>query len=58
VAAVPVAAEDTCRDLTSFVDELVCPLRPVNFMAVGEWYEDFGQTTDQEVRDLMSLHAN
>lgn len=54
VVAVPVAAEDTCRDLIPLVDELVCPLRPEYFNAVGAWYEVFEQTSDREVIDLMT----
>jgi len=55
VVAVPVAAEDTCRDLVPLVDELVCPLRPDYFNAVGAWYDVFEQTTDREVIELMAL---
>ncbi len=53
VVAVPVAAGDTCQQLTPLVDEFVCPLRPENFYAVGAWYEDFAQTSDDEVAVLM-----
>jgi predicted phosphoribosyltransferase len=50
VVAVPVAAADTCRELETDADEVVCALTPEPFTAVGEWYRDFRQTTDDEVR--------
>ena len=53
VVAVPVAAASTCEDLKHEVDEIVCVLTPDNFFAVGQWYEDFSQITDEEVRDLL-----
>jgi len=53
VVAVPVAAAETCHDLRAEADEVICPVNPSNFHAVGMWYEDFGQTTDDEVRDLL-----
>jgi predicted phosphoribosyltransferase len=54
IVAVPVGARDTVRDLAALCDEIVCPLTPSGFAAVGEWYEDFSETTDGEVRDLLS----
>lgn len=54
VVAVPVAAESICRDLGREVDEIICVLTPEFFYAVGLWYEDFSQTSDQEVRELLS----
>lgn len=57
VAAVPVGAEATCRALRDEVDELACPRRPEQFHAVGLWYLDFSQTTDEEVRDLLGRAA-
>lgn len=53
IAAVPVAAAQTCNELRSEVDEMVCARTPEPFRAVGLWYEDFGQTTDEQVRDLL-----
>jgi putative phosphoribosyl transferase len=53
VVAVPVAAAETCADLRSEVDEVICGATPEPFMAVGAWYSDFEQTTDQEVRELL-----
>jgi predicted phosphoribosyltransferase len=54
VVAVPVAASDICRELQHEVDKLVCLRVPTDFSAVGRWYEDFSQTTDDEVRELLS----
>jgi len=54
IVAVPVAAPSTCRDFRVFVDHIVCLLTPSDFAAVGRWYEDFSQTTDAEVRELLS----
>lgn len=54
VVAVPVAAEESCRELGSMVDEIVCSVTPEPFYGVGMWYEDFSQTTDAEVRDLLA----
>jgi putative phosphoribosyl transferase len=52
--AVPVAAPDTCREFETEVDEIVCAVTPAPFSAVGLWYDDFDQTTDEEVRDLLA----
>jgi putative phosphoribosyl transferase len=53
VVAVPVAAEETCDAFRDVVDEIFCELTPKPFDAVGLWYEDFTQTTDEEVRELL-----
>ena len=53
VVAVPTAAPETCDALASEVDEIVCASTPEPFLGVGRWYEDFSQTTDDEVRDLL-----
>jgi predicted phosphoribosyltransferase len=55
VVAVPVASPEACAEFRLEVDEFVCLLTPEWFTAVGEWYEDFSQTTDQEVRELLAL---
>jgi predicted phosphoribosyltransferase len=55
VVAVPVASPDTCEMLRAYVDEVVCAATPEPFYAVGFWYQDFAQTTDEEVRELLSL---
>jgi putative phosphoribosyl transferase len=52
VVAVPVAAA-TCDELRSEVDELVCAVTPEPFFSVGQWYENFSQTSDEEVQDLL-----
>lgn len=57
VVAVPVAAGETCDDLRREVDEVVCAYTPEPFFGVGMWYEDFRQTTDDEVRDLLARSA-
>jgi putative phosphoribosyl transferase len=53
VVAVPTAAPDTCEEFRAEVDEIFCALTPAPFYAVGAWYEDFSQTTDQEVQRLL-----
>jgi predicted phosphoribosyltransferase len=54
VVAVPVAASQTCDELRTEVDEVVCAETPEPFRGVGIWYEDFSQTTDEEVRALLA----
>jgi predicted phosphoribosyltransferase len=54
VVAVPTAAPETCDELRAKVDEVICAITPEPFYAVGLWYEDFSQTTDDEVRDLLA----
>jgi putative phosphoribosyl transferase len=54
VVAVPVAAAETCAEFSREVDEVVCARTPEPFRAVGWWYEDFGQTSDDEVRELLA----
>ena len=53
VVAVPVAARSTCAEIEQEADEVVCAATPHPFHAVGLWYEDFSQTTDDEVRELL-----
>jgi predicted phosphoribosyltransferase len=53
VVAVPVGAPSTCEDFGALVDEVVCAEAPEAFSAVGQWYHDFNQTTDEEVRGLL-----
>jgi len=57
VVAVPIAAPSTCEEFRDEVDEVVCARTPEPFYAVGLWYEDFSQTTDDEVRDLLARAA-
>ena len=58
VVAVPVAASQTCDDLRGEADEVVCGYTPEPFYAVGLWYEDFSQTTDEEVREMLARAEN
>jgi predicted phosphoribosyltransferase len=57
VVAVPIAAPATCEEFLDEVDEVVCSQTPEPFYAVGLWYEDFSQTSDEEVRDLLARAA-
>jgi putative phosphoribosyl transferase len=57
VLAVPVGAPDTCRSFASIADDVVCPLQPELFSAVGLWYDDFTQTSDAEVQHLLATAA-
>jgi putative phosphoribosyl transferase len=54
VVAVPVAAGETCDEFRGEVDEIVCASTPEPFYGVGMWYEDFSQTTDEEVMRLLA----
>ena len=54
VVAVPVAAATTCAEFEGEVDDVICASTPEPFHAVGLWYVDFTQTTDQQVRDLLA----
>ena len=57
VVAVPVAAFSTCQDFKGEVNDIVCLRTPQELNAVGMWYEDFSQTTDDEVRQLLNESA-
>jgi putative phosphoribosyl transferase len=57
VVAVPVAAAETCDEFRAIVDDVVCAETPTPFYAVGLWYEDFSQTTDEEVHELLTANA-
>jgi putative phosphoribosyl transferase len=57
VVAVPVASQETCSELAGEVDRLVCISTPEPFLAVGQWYRDFSQTTDEQVRELLRRSA-
>jgi predicted phosphoribosyltransferase len=54
VVAVPVASPETCAEFATEVDDVVCPLTPGGFTSVGQWYADFAQTSDEEVRHLLA----
>jgi putative phosphoribosyl transferase len=53
VIAVPVGAGQTCADLSAVADEVICARMPEPFSAVGQWYLNFDQTDDDEVRELL-----
>jgi predicted phosphoribosyltransferase len=57
VVAVPVGSAETCAEMHDVADEVVCGYTPEAFRAVGLWYEDFSQTTDAEVRELLNREA-
>jgi putative phosphoribosyl transferase len=57
VVAVPTAAFETCAELRPLVEEVVCASTPHPFRAVGLWYDDFSQTSDEEVRGLLARAA-
>lgn len=58
VVAVPVGAPSTCHELQDIADEVVCARTPEPFSAVGLWYRDFSQTTDEEVQSLLRAHSD
>jgi putative phosphoribosyl transferase len=58
IVAVPVGAPDTCRELAAVADEVICARMPEPFSAVGQWYANFDQTSDEEVMDLIHEHAS
>jgi putative phosphoribosyl transferase len=55
VVAIPVGTRDAVERLARVADDVRCPLTPPNFSAVGQWYDDFSQTGDEEVRALLDL---
>jgi erythromycin esterase-like protein/predicted phosphoribosyltransferase len=55
--AVPVASEEACRMIETVADDVICALVPSPFHAVGEWYVDFSETTDEDVRRLLSENS-
>jgi putative phosphoribosyl transferase len=58
IVAVPVAPAETCAELQSVADKVVCAVTPQPFWGVGQWYEDFSQTSDEEVRELLRRAAS
>jgi predicted phosphoribosyltransferase len=58
IVAVPVGAQETCDEFADVTDETVCARTPQPFQAVGLWYRDFSETSDQEVRSLLRQHAD
>jgi putative phosphoribosyl transferase len=57
IVAVPVGAPETCEQFADVADKTICARTPEPFAAVGLWYRDFSQTSDEEVRDLLQRHA-
>ena len=55
IIAVPVAPLDTCNELSAEVDEMVCLMTPKHFSGIGRWYENFSQTTDEQVCELLNV---
>jgi predicted phosphoribosyltransferase len=53
VVAVPIASPEICDQMRGYVDDIVCAVTPEPFYAVGLWYDNFSQTSDEEVRDLL-----
>lgn len=53
IVAVPTAAPSTCDEFKTEVDEIICAMTPEPFYAVGAWYEDFSQITDDQIRDML-----
>jgi predicted phosphoribosyltransferase len=58
IVAAPVGAAETCAAMRDTADEVVCAATPEPFRAVGLWYRDFSQTTDDEVRQVLSSHRS
>src|SRR5215471_8024472 len=54
VVAVPVGPPDTCHEIEAQADETICLSKPEFFQAVGQYYDDFSQTSDEDVRDLLT----
>jgi phosphoribosylpyrophosphate synthetase len=54
IVAVPIASPDICRKIQAEVDQITCLYQPQSLGSIGRWYEDFEQTSDQEVRDYLA----
>jgi predicted phosphoribosyltransferase len=57
VVAVPVASMEACRDLEAVADQVICARVPKSFIAVGRWYDDFSETSDDEVTELLRMFS-
>src|ERR1700720_3221008 len=57
VVAVPTASPETCEEMKTKADEVICAITPEPFHAVGRWYRNFSQTTDEEVADLLARRS-
>jgi predicted phosphoribosyltransferase len=53
VVGVPTAAPSTCRSIENEVDDIICSITPQPFKGVGAWYDNFSQTTDDDVGNLL-----
>jgi putative phosphoribosyl transferase len=58
IVAAPVGSREACDSLREIADRVVCPLTPPSFRSVGQWYDDFEQTSDAEVRSLLAESAH
>lgn len=58
MVAVPVASPQACEEFEELADEVVCLSTEEPFVAVGAWYEDFGQTRDEDVVELLERSRN
>lgn len=58
VVAVPVGPRETCEEMAREADEVVCSRMPRSFQAVGQWYDDFSPTTDEEIGALLALEGD
>lgn len=58
VVAVPVASASALRRVEGVADEVHCTLTPPKFTAVGQWYEDFGQTSNEEVSNILGAFSS
>ena len=54
IVAVPIASADICRKIETEVDQVICVLQPPSLDAIGRWYLNFAQTSDQEVKDCLA----
>lgn len=57
IIAVPVAPQDTLNELENLVDDVICILSPIPFFSISMWYEEFPQTSDEEVCDLLQASS-
>ena len=57
VVAVPTASPETCEEMKAKADHVICAITPDPFQAVGRWYQDFSQTSDEEVADLLARRS-
>ncbi len=58
IAAIPIGSADTCNQIRAEADEVVCGMTPDPFYAVGAWYSDFVQITDEEINQLLNHAAH